>query len=209
VIEVLLDNVYSTDLVFDKIDTRIKEHIQRTTLIKKPEIGTEKDRKMLVFPYIKNVSETIKSAIDKKEYMIGYRILNKLTNFIKRHKDQNKYENNNNIVYKILCNNCDVSYVGQTKRYLKTQIKEHVKNIKAEESKLSVVSKHMLECNHIFDWKNVRILDFEQNYHKRIISKMIHIKTKNGINSVDDIECLDSSYFNLFTKIFDKKFRLR
>jgi len=32
------------------------------------------------------------------------------------------------------------SYVGQTKRYLKTRINEHVKNIKAEESKLSVVS---------------------------------------------------------------------
>jgi len=73
---------------------------------------------MLVFPYIRNVSETINSAIDKKEYTIGYRILNKLTNFIKRHKDQNKY--NNNIVYKILCNNCNGSYVGQTKRYLKT-----------------------------------------------------------------------------------------
>jgi len=36
---------------------------------------------------------------------------------------------------------------GQTKRYLKTRINEHIKNIKAKESKLSVVSKHMLECN--------------------------------------------------------------
>jgi len=35
---------------------------------------------------------------------------------------------------------------GQTKRYLKTRINEHVKNIKAK-SKLSVVFKHMLECN--------------------------------------------------------------
>jgi len=94
--------------------------------------------------------------------------------------------------------------VGQTKRYLKTRINEHIKNIKAEDSKLSVVSKHTLECNHSFDWENVRILDFEQNYHKRMISEMIHIKTqKNGINSVD-IECLDSSYFNLLTKS-DKK----
>jgi len=71
--------------------------------------------------------------------------------------------------------------VGQTKRYLKTRINEHVKNIKAEESKLSVVSKHMLECNHIFDWKNVRILDFEQNYYKRYISEMIHIKTQKTV----------------------------
>jgi len=46
----------------------------------------------------------------------------------------------------------------------------------------------------------------EPNYYKKIISEMIHVKTQgNGLNSVDDIECLDSSYFNLLTKIFDKK----
>jgi len=44
--------------------------------------------------------------------MTGYRILNKLTRFIKRHKDSNKYDANKNIVYKILCNNCNASYVG-------------------------------------------------------------------------------------------------
>jgi len=109
------------------------------------------------------------------------------------------------VVYKILCNNCDASYVGQTKRQLKTRINEHVKNIKIEESKHSVISKHMLENNQSFDWQNIKILDFEPNYHKRIVSEMIHIKTqRNGLNSVD-IECLDLSYFNFLTKIFNKK----
>jgi len=62
-----------------------KNAFEKQSLQKKPKIGVKKDRKMLVFPYIRNVSETINSAIDKKEYIIGYRILNKLTNFIKRH----------------------------------------------------------------------------------------------------------------------------
>jgi len=84
VIEVLLDNAYPIDLVFNKIKTKNKEHIRRTMLIKNPEKKSEKDRKILGFPYIKNVSETINFAIDKKEFMIGYRILNKLINFIKR-----------------------------------------------------------------------------------------------------------------------------
>jgi len=65
--------------------------------------------------------------------MTGYKILNKLTGFIKRHKDSNKYNINNNIVYKILCNNCNASYVRQTKRQLKTRINECVKNIKVDE----------------------------------------------------------------------------
>jgi len=95
--------------------------------------------------------------------------------------------------------------VGQTKRQLKTRINEHVKNIKVEDSKHSVISKHMLENNHSFDWQNIKILDFKPNNYKRIVSEMIHIKTQgNGLNSVDDIECLDS-HFNFLTKIFNKK----
>ena len=29
---------------------------------------------------------------------------------------------------------------------------------------------------HEFDWNNVKIIDYESNYKKRIISEMIHIK---------------------------------
>jgi len=48
--------------------------------------------------------------------MIGYRILNKLIRFIKRHKDKNNLDSDNNIIYKICCNNYNASYVGQIKR---------------------------------------------------------------------------------------------
>jgi len=69
-----------------------------------------------------------------------------------------------------------------------------------------VITKHILDKNHTFDWQNVKILDFENNYFKRLIAEMIHIKTQdNSLNSIDDIECLDPSYFNLLTKIFDQK----
>jgi len=103
---------------------------------------------MLVLPYIKNISEKINLSIDKNDYLTGHRILNKLTSFIKRHKDINRFEVNNNIVYKIFCNNCN-AYVGQTKRQLKTRINEHVKNIASDESKHSVITKHILDKNHL------------------------------------------------------------
>jgi len=64
----------------------------------------------------------------------------------------------------------------------------------------------MSENNHSFDWQNIKILHFESNYYIGIVSETIHIKTQgNGLNSVDDIECLDSSHFNFLTKIFNKK----
>jgi len=66
--------------------------------------------------------------IKKTEFTIGYRCLNNLKNFVKTHKDKTDFNTNNNIVYKICCNNYDASYVGQIKRHLKTRLKEHVKN---------------------------------------------------------------------------------
>jgi len=68
-------------------------------------------------------------------------------------------------------------------------------NIKLDPARHSVVSEHMKTSNHVFDWKNVRILDYEQNYYKRITSEMVHIKKQsNGINSHTDIELLDGAY---------------
>jgi len=72
VIKVLIDNSYPLDSIFNKIAIRIKELIRRINL-EKPEQKSVQERKMIVFPYIKHISETINSAIDKKDYMIGYR----------------------------------------------------------------------------------------------------------------------------------------
>ena len=134
--------------------------------------------------------------------MIGYRVLNKLTGFIKRHKDRTTVDSSNNVVYKICCKDCDASYVGQTKRQLKTRLNEHVKNSISNTSKHTVITEHTLEYNHTFDWQNKKILDRETNYYKRLISEMIHIKLQtNGINYMEDTELLDSGYSNLLSKL--------
>ncbi|KYM98184.1 hypothetical protein ALC62_11175, partial [Cyphomyrmex costatus] len=86
----------------------------------------------------------------------GYRILNTLSSFIKVHKDKlNKFQSQN-VVYQINCQDCNASYVEQTKRQLKTHINEHRNNI----------------------WEAALILDVEKNYCKRIISEMLKNKTK-------------------------------
>jgi len=68
------------------------------------------------------------------------------------------------------------SYVGQTKRQLKTRFKKHNNNIKLNSFKCSVISEYILKYSHIFDWENIKILDTEPNYYKRLISEIIHIK---------------------------------
>jgi len=62
-------------------------------------------------------------------------------------------------------------------------------------SKPTVITQHMTEQSHSFDWDNIQILDTEPNYYKRSISEMLHIKEQvNGINAQTDTELLDESY---------------
>jgi len=58
-------------------------------------------------------------------YDIAYSVPNTLNKFIKRSKDRIEPAMQNDVVYKIDCKDCNSSYVGQTKRKLKTRLKEH------------------------------------------------------------------------------------
>lgn len=79
--------------------------------------------------------------------------------------------------------NCNASYVGQTKRQLRTRIKEHQTDINKKSGNLSVVSSHRLEFQHVFNWTGVEILDRERSYFKRLTLEMIYIK--NQINPLN------------------------
>jgi len=92
--------------------------------------SSNNERKILVLPYVKSLSEFISSNIDSSKTTIGFRCLNKLSRFVKVHKDIDHASFKNNVIYKTGCKNCDVTYVGQTNRQLKTRIKEHKNNLK-------------------------------------------------------------------------------
>jgi len=79
-----------------------------------------------------------------------------------------------NIVYKLCCVQCDASYVGQTRKLLKTRIDEHRSQRNTNQS--SVITEHRLKFLHDFDWDNVEILDEEIHFNKRIISEILSKK---------------------------------
>ena len=124
-----------------------------------------------------------------------------MNTFIKTGKDPLLKNDHRGVVYKINCVNCESSYIGQTKRKLKTRIKEHKADIRKPTSEISVVSRHQLNEMHELDWDNIRILDTEQSLMKRRIFEMIHIKgQKSGINKQSDTEGLPDVYLPLLKK---------
>jgi hypothetical protein len=203
-IELLLDNGYPLEFIFKHINIRIKKIIYDISndcnYNTNPTSTRASQRKFIGFPYVKCLSQHIKKSFKNTEFTPGYACLNRLDKFIKLHKDITDHNSKNNIIYKIMCKDCDASYVGQTKRKLNTRIIEHKRNIK--QSNLSVVSRHIIDMNHDMDWNDVRILDCESNYYKRLISETIHIKQqKNSLNLIDDIDLLDKAYFPILDKI--------
>ena len=65
-----------------------------------------------------------------------------------------------------------MSYVGETKRTLKTRIKEHQNNNNPD----AVIFQHISEHSHEFDWDNTKILDYESHYYKRLTSEISTLK---------------------------------
>ena len=88
-----------------------------------------------------------------------------------------------------------LSFLGQTKRHLRTRIKEHFNNIKLHETNHSVINTHKVECGHDFKWTEYNILHNEKHTRKREIAEMFYIKKlENTINLQKDTVNLNNIY---------------
>ena len=83
-----------------------------------------------------------------------------LSPIVKLGKDPLNKCDQTNVAYKFTCKNCPTTYIGETKRSLKTRINEH-KNKKSTES---VICQHQMDYNHEFNCEETTILDQESNY---------------------------------------------
>lgn len=199
---VLIRNNYPLNFIFDvlykRINYLINSNKNNINLVQDKENSQDSNKKYFVLPYIPSFYKLFNKFFKDTDINLAFFSLNKLHNIIKAHKDITPGCDNMNIVYKINCNNCDASYVGQTKRHMKTRIKEHQKNFFKVAADQSVITKHRLEYNHEFNWEDVETLDKEPFYTKRLISEMIYIKRqKNSINLHTDTENLSDIYMNL------------
>jgi len=201
--KVLLENDYPLSFILNTISLRIKTLIKDRTMREKKSNTTEiSSNKKIWFtvPFIKSITDKFKNITNGTVSRLSFFSTNKLSSFIKVHKDPLPKLSKMNVVYKISCKNCDASYVGQTCRQLKTRISEHKNHILRNTSTHSVITEHRLQYNHDFDWEGVEILDVERNFNKRMISEMINIKCqKKGINLQTDTETLDRAYSSYFS----------
>ncbi|KYN22422.1 hypothetical protein ALC57_05184 [Trachymyrmex cornetzi] len=204
IINILLDNDYPIKFIFETVNQRIKYLIKSRHAIQHKTTDTsmnEKPVSWLTVPFIPFHTEKFK-RFNSNDIRVSYHSPNKMSKYIKVQKDILNKNCKNNVVYKISCNDCDASYVGQTGRQLRTRISEHRNHIKYNTTTRSVITEHRLQNNHDFRWDDVEILDEEPIYRKRLISEMVNIKKQtNSLNLQTDTEGLHRAYLPIINKI--------
>jgi len=65
----------------------------------------------MMLPYVKNITDSLKTCIRNAEVTLGYQCLNRLDRVIRVHKDKLKKEESSDVVYKIFCKDCDSTWV--------------------------------------------------------------------------------------------------
>jgi len=77
------------------------------------------------------------------------------------------------VVYQIKCNECELSYVGQTGRQLCARLKEHSRSESSD--KPSAIMNHVKTTGHKMNYTDSVILHHEKNVYKRQILESLYM----------------------------------
>lgn len=152
----------------------------------------------VALPYVRRTTERLQWSLSKFNIKIASKNNNNLKEIYTKLKDKTEKKKQTHVIYKINCEQCPGTYIGQTKQYLENRLKAHKNSVANKNKEKTALKKHVEDTKHTFDFENVKILKKEVNEKKRLVLEMIEIKKdKNTINDRRDIEDLDKCYHNL------------
>ena len=76
----------------------------------------------------------------------------RIKNLLPRPKDPVDPSLSRGLVYRIMCRDCDLSYVGQTGNSLETRIRQHKAGFRLFHTKKSAAAEHALKERHRIQW---------------------------------------------------------
>ena len=100
-------------------------------------------------------------------------------------------------IYKISCNDCEFSYIGQTKGDLKTKILEHQRAIRNQQPEKSAHCEHSMIHDHRIAWQEAQILKTESDCSKRLFAESCFINKEFNVLNRNDGVVFPSTYTKL------------
>ena len=135
-------------------------------------------------PYVRGTSEAVGRILNKANIRVAYKPVKKIKDAIVHPKDPLKKEDRAGVVYRVSCDECDASYIGQTGRKLGDRLVEH-RNSTSRRPESSAVGLHSAETGHQIQWENVEILGRDAWENRRLIREAIHIKRDDPLLNRD------------------------
>lgn len=163
-------------------------------------------KKYFPLSYIPYLSDTIASSLKNNNIYIAHRPVHKLShNIFNKIKDKTPLIKKSNVVYQIPCKgnineNCQLSYVDQTRNKLCDRIAQHQYSLKNPLKHTTALIDHYVDHGHFPDFENIKVLEVEGNYKKRCTLESLHILSNNTYNYRRDTNNISNIYNGLINK---------
>ena len=154
---------------------------------------------------IQNIVKTFCKGIDVKVVLMPFKISNKFS-----YKDPLPFHLQSFIVYKFICANCKVCYVGETTRHFITRINEHL-----QKDAKSNIFKHLREsrvCNSVCNKDCFSVIDQATTEYQLKMKEAMHVKVseypfKENKNTLKNMQVLLYTHFyNIFLNVLRPNF---
>ena len=129
----------------------------------------------VILPYIRGLSETIKRLLEKLDVRVRLRPNSTLRQILVKPKDPVPIEQQNGVVYRIPCGDCESTYVGQSGRSLACRMKEHQRAVRGGDTNASAIAEHAWGHQHRIEWGAAEVLDNNPNWHPRCLLESWYI----------------------------------
>ena len=159
--------------------------------------NSKNNNKRAAIIFIPHISNKISKIFKKYDIDIVSSKHNNLMSLLGNTKDKVK-ETDKSGIYQIQCENCEKCYIGQTRRNIGIRFKEHIRNIKNQETNKSPIAEHVLEENH--NIQTIQLLKQVNNNQELNIREAIEMsKNKNNLLNWD-LNPLQNNLLKLLSK---------
>ena len=141
-------------------------------------------KKLLILPYVKDVSEKIERIAVPLGVKTVFRSGNTLRQTLVDVKNRTPHETKKGVVYEVPCADCGHVYIGETGWTLKKRLKEHDYAVRRGDPK-NGTAVHAWENDHRVNWEAAKVRLVEQNLRRRKVLEAILIKRERLSSNLD------------------------
>jgi hypothetical protein len=131
-------------------------------------IDTSTPKAFISLPYIKGTSEIISRILQPYDIRVAHKPISTLRQILTKVKDRDNPNDRVGAVYKIECNDCEATYIGETGRSFNTRQGEHQKAVQKQDNRNNIAM-HYTKTGHSINWDSGKCLSFCANRKQRLV----------------------------------------